>query len=68
MTGNTGTFEKLPDNIDINAGKMITEGASLDEIGREIFEMMIRVANGDLTKAESLGHKEFGIYRIGDTF
>ena len=58
----------MPDNIDINAGKVITEGASLDEIGREIFEMMIRVANGDLTKAESLGHKEFGIYRIGDTF
>ncbi len=68
VTGNTGTFEKMPDNIDINAGKVITEGASLDEIGREIFEMMIRVANGDLTKAESLGHKEFGIYRIGDTF
>ena len=39
----------------------------LDDIGREIFELMIRVSNGDLTKAESLGHREFGIYRVGDT-
>ncbi len=23
---------------------------------------------GEVTKAESLGHKEFGIYRVGDTF
>lgn len=68
VTGNTRTYENMIDNIDINAGKVITEGATLDEIGQEIFDMMIQVANGDLTKAESLGHKEFGIYRIGDTF
>lgn len=68
VTGNSQTYENMIDNIDINAGKVITEGATLDEMGKEIFDMMIRVANGDLTKAESLGHKEFGIYRIGDTF
>lgn len=68
VTGNAQTYENMIDNIDINAGKVITEGATLDEIGKEIFDLMIRVANGDLTKAESLGHKEFGIYRIGDTF
>ena len=38
-----------------------------DEID-EIFDKMVAVANGELTKAEVLGHKEFGIYRIGDTF
>lgn len=37
-------------------------------IGAEIFDKMVAVANGELTKAEVLGHKEFGIYRIGDTF
>ena len=47
---------------------MILEEASLEEVGQEIFDMMIRASNGDLTKAESLGHREFGIYRIGDTF
>ncbi len=68
VTGNSDTYRNMIDNIDINAGKVITEGADLDEIGEEIFQLMIRVANGDLTKAESLGHKEFGIYRVGDTF
>ena len=37
-------------------------------LGREIFDCLLRVANGNLTKAESLGHKEFGTCRIGDTF
>lgn len=68
VTGNTDTYNKMTDNIDINAGRVITEGATLDEIGAEIFELMLKVANGDLTKAESLGHREFGIYRVGDTF
>ncbi len=68
VTGNPETYERMIDNIDINAGRVILEEASLEEVGQEIFDMMIRVSNGDLTKAESLGHREFGIYRIGDTF
>ena len=68
VTGNPDTYEKMSDNIDINAGKIITGEADLDGIGREIFDCLLRTANGDLTKAESLGHREFGIYRIGDTF
>ena len=68
VTGNPDTYEKMTDNIDINAGRIITGEANLDQLGREIFDCLLRTANGDLTKAESLGHKEFGIYRIGDTF
>ncbi len=68
ITGNTNTYNMMKDNIDINAGKIITDGATLDDIGREIFDKIIEVSNGKLTKAEVLGHKEFGIYRIGYTF
>jgi altronate dehydratase large subunit len=68
ITGNTNTYNNMIDNIDINAGKIITDGATLDEIGKEIFDKIVEVSNGSLTKAESLGHKEFGIYRIGYTF
>ncbi len=68
VTGNSETYARMTGNIDINAGRIITEDADLGEVGREIFELMIRVAGGELTKAESLGHREFGIYRIGDTF
>ena len=68
VTGNPETYEKMMDNIDINAGRIITEGKTPQDIGEEIFDKMVAVANGELTKAEVLGHKEFGIYRIGDTF
>lgn len=68
ITGNPETFEKMPDNIDINAGRIISEGATVAEIGEELFEMMIEVCNGSMPKAESLGHKEFGIYKLTGTF
>lgn len=68
ITGNSTTYNNMIDNIDLNAGKIITEGATLDEVGQEIFDEIIKVANGKLTKAEILGHKEFGVARIGLDF
>ncbi|MDD4844387.1 MAG: UxaA family hydrolase [Anaerotignum sp.] len=68
ITGNPETFQNMEENIDINGGKVIQGECTLNELGDEIFEKMISVANGAETKAELLGHKEFGIYRIGYTF
>ena len=68
ITGNTGTYNNMIDNIDINAGKIITEGVSLPDMGEELFDLMVKVCNGEQTKAESLGHREFGIYKIGYTY
>jgi len=68
LTGNYDTYRKMTDNIDFNAGRVISGEATVEELGRELFEEMIRVCNGKLTKAESLGHREFGIFRIGYTF
>ena len=34
-------------------------GASLDEVGREVFERTVEVARGMRSKSESLGHQEF---------
>lgn len=68
LTGNYDTYRKMTDNIDFNAGRAITGEATVEELGQELFEEMLRVCNGKLTKAESLGHREFGIFRIGYTF
>ena len=35
------------------------------EVGREIFDLVLRVASGERTCAERLGHKEFVPWRIG---
>lgn len=68
ITGNTATYNNMIDNIDVNAGKIITEGASLADIGEETFDLMVQVCNGRMTKAEALGHREFGVYKIAHTF
>lgn len=68
ITGNPETFEKMPDNMDINAGRIISEGATVPQLGEELFTMMVDVCNGLQPKSESLGHREFGIYKLTGTF
>ena len=40
-------------------------GARIDEVGREIFETVLRVASGERTASERLGHQEFVPWRVG---
>jgi altronate dehydratase len=53
-------------DMDINAGRIL-EGASVQEVGQEIFEKMIAVASGEPTKSEAqgLGDEEFVPWMIG---
>ena len=63
MTGNAETFRFLGDNIDFDASGVITEGADPSALGEALFEELIRVANGKLTKQEVLGCTEMAIGR-----
>ena len=47
--------------MDVNAGRIIYGEASVDDIGREIFELIQEVAAGRQTAPESLGHREYCI-------
>jgi len=38
-------------DMDVNAGYIIEDGMSIDQVGREIFDLSIRVAGGDQTCA-----------------
>ena len=44
---------------------MIAGTADKETLGHELFELMLRVASGELTRAEIIGHTEFALYRIG---
>lgn len=68
ITANPQTFENMKDNMDFNAGSIIEGHGTIRGVGEELFKEMIKVANGKLTKAEILGHKEFGIYKLISTF
>jgi altronate dehydratase large subunit len=65
ITGNPKTYQKMKENIDINAGTVMTEGTSLQQMGDKIYQEILEVASGKLTKAEILGHDEqFCITRL----
>ncbi|MDI6601373.1 MAG: UxaA family hydrolase [Thermoanaerobacteraceae bacterium] len=67
VTGNPMTYRKMEDNIDINAGTILEGKNTLEDVGREIFNEILSVSNGRMTKAESFGFSEFGIWRCGIT-
>jgi len=62
---NTALYEKMKDNMDVNAGTIITGDESVQQVGRRIYQEMLQVASGKYPKAEILGFNDFAIKRIG---
>ncbi|KMW56821.1 Altronate dehydratase [Candidatus Rhodobacter oscarellae] len=58
---------RMPDDMDVNAGEMLTGGVTLEQKGREIYELILRVASGEVSKSEAqgLGDYEFVPWQIG---
>ncbi|MDP9170780.1 MAG: altronate dehydratase family protein [Acidobacteriota bacterium] len=65
IASNSFTYRRMQENMDINAGLIADGESTIQQVGREIFDMMLRVASGERTKAEILGHHEFVPWRIG---
>lgn len=59
VAANPEMYANLHEDMDINAGRIITGDADIDTVGREIFDLVAQVAAGHLTKSEDLGHQEF---------
>ena len=66
---NTEMYKRLIDDMDINAGAMLTENLSLEEKGSEIYQLLLDVASGQQSKSEAqgLGDYEFVPWQIGAT-
>lgn len=65
---NSGLYAAQEADMDVNAGRIL-EGASVDEVGREIFEEILAVASGSRTKSElaGVGEEEFNPWIVGVT-
>ena len=59
ICANPETFRALPDDMDVNAGRILEGESSLDDVGGEIYDSVRAVAEGARTKSEALGHTEF---------
>lgn len=66
IASNSALFERLPDDMDFNAGKIL-EGHSLEEVGHELFLQLLDTASGKPTCSERLGigDEEFVPWLVG---
>jgi len=68
ISTNTPMFERLSDDMDLNAGEILN-GVPVEEVGRQIFELVLETASGRKTKSEvhGIGDEEFIPWSIGPT-
>ena len=67
VSTNTPMYISIPDLIDLDAGTIADGIETLAEVGNRIFDEIVEVANGRLTKAELGGHHEFALSRMYKT-
>ena len=64
---NPELFARMPEDMDIDAGRILLGEATVEEVGREIYERLLRVASGEktLSEAQGLGDYEFVPWQVG---
>ena len=66
LSTNTRLANKLPEIIDIDCGPIISGEKSVEEMGEEVLEYVIKLASGEITtKAMDLGQDDFMFWRRG---
>ena len=60
-------YDRMREDMDINAGRIVDGTASLAEVGQEIFDSILAVASGTMTVSEELeiGGEEFIPWHVG---
>ncbi len=66
---NTDMYKQLSDDMDINAGTIVSDGESVESVGKRIYERLLEVASGraSLSEQHGLGDNEFVPWQIGAT-
>lgn len=58
ITGNTKTFLSMEENFDFDASGIISSGRSVEDLGAELLELVLAVAEGRRTSSELIGGTE----------
>jgi (2R)-sulfolactate sulfo-lyase subunit beta len=64
ICANPRTVRTMSEHIDVDTSALLQRGITMDQAGDKLLEMMFRTANGRLTAAEALGHREFVMTRL----
>lgn len=64
ISANPKTLRTMPEHIDVDVTGILRREQTLDMAGDALIDMIIRTANGRLTAAEALGHREFSLTKL----
>jgi len=64
LSGNPKTVKTMGEHIDVDVSAILQGEMTLDQAGDALIDMVIRTANGRLTAAEALGHREFVMTKL----
>ena len=69
LATNSALFARQEEDMDINCGVIVDGKASIEEVGQEFFELIIRTASGQKSKSEQWGYgeDEFAPWILGPT-
>jgi len=64
LSGNPKTCATMAEHIDLDVSAILRGEQTLDQAGDALLDMIVRTANGRLTAAEALGHREFVMTKL----
>ena len=64
ITGNPKTMRTMPEHIDVDVSGILRRDMTIPQAGDALIENIVRTANGRLTAAEALGHREFSMTKL----
>ena len=69
LATNTALFDRQEDDMDINCGVIVDGKASIEQVGQQFFEMILKTASGQPSKSEIFGYgeDEFAPWVLGPT-
>ena len=59
VCSNPETYQRMVDDMDVNAGAIVTNGLTFDDVRDQILQSIELTASGVPTKSEALGHREY---------
>jgi altronate hydrolase len=61
VTGNSQTFARMSEDMDFDAGRLLTGQVTVEQASGELMDLVAGVASGTPSKPEALGHREYFI-------
>lgn len=67
LATNSDTYTRMTEDMDVNCGAVLDGSKSVQEVGQEIFDLVLAVASGQKSKSEELGFgdEEFTPWQLG---